>query len=456
MGDFLKIRVKKRNLFILLAFVLVLAGFFVVYDNYDSSDFLPSVSSADYSVDNGLSEDKIDIHINEGSYSFLDSVETQVYSYNEQFPGPLIIGKSGTTKEVTVYNDMDEPTTVHWHGLQLSNIDDGVPQVTQEPIMPGKSFKYEVELRNPGLYWYHSHVDAGKQIESGLQGVILVTNDSEIDEGNVLVLDDILVDNSYQFRDFDLGVMHGRYGNVLLVNGKINPEINLTNNRLRIVNTANARSFNIQFEGKEFTVIGQDIGFSNHYNKTILTINPGERYDILLPKDIEENIKLEYVTSQGYYDLAKLNYGGSYISLDEFGSFSAPFNLSEALNKEPDFNVYLKGFMGGHMGLIWSINGKYYPDNPEIFEVDEGDLVKFRITNTQGQPHPMHLHGQKFIVLSRNGVPETDIGWKDVVMVNGGETVDILFKAEDKGDWVFHCHILEHAEAGMLSIVRVN
>jgi FtsP/CotA-like multicopper oxidase with cupredoxin domain len=122
----------------------------------------------------------------------------------------------------------------------------------------------------------------------------------------------------------------------------------------------------------------------------------------------------------------------------------------------PTFNVTLSGFMVRGQGLRWAIDGKTYPENPEIFNVHQGQLVKMQITNMNGMAHPMHLHGQKFIVLSRDGVLEKHFGWKDTVLVRGGETVDIVFRAEDKGDWVFHCHILEHARAGMLSIVRVN
>ena len=127
----------------------------------------------------------------------------------------------------------------------------------------------------------------------------------------------------------------------------------------------------------------------------------------------------------------------------------------ELLTREPDFSADLIGFMQPGKGLIWSINNKYSPDTTEIFEAKEGDIVKMRITNTQGQAHPMHLHGQKFIILSKNGVNKDSYAWKDTVMLGNRETVDIAFVAQEKGEWIFHCHILEHAEAGMLSVLKV-
>ena len=276
-----------------------------------------------------------------------------------------------------------------------------------------------------------------------------------MDEGNILVLDDVLLGSDYQLRSFDLGVMHGRFGNVFLVNGKTNPSISLENNRLRIVNTANARSFNIMFNGKPFTVIGMDIGTSEPFETTLLQIHPGERYDILLPDASSREVQMMHYTSRGQVPLATLAHNGEIVDEEKVGTFVMPFNVSEMVAKDPDYYAQLEGYRGGEYGLIWSINRKYHPDTTEVFKIQEGDIVKFRLKNIQGQPHPMHLHGQKFIVLSKNGVVEEHFGWKDTVMVSSNEEVDIVFVAEEKGSWVFHCHILEHAKAGMLSVVEV-
>ncbi len=415
-----------------------------------------TVRAADYSSHSAQNTPRdFELTISKERYEFIEGKKTTVFSYNQQIPGPLIKGAVGTTQNVIVHNNLDEPTTVHWHGLQLANVEDGVPEVTQEPILPGESFTYELELRNPGLYWYHSHVDAHKQVESGLQGVLLIEENTQIPPGNILVLDDALLGNDFEFRSFNLGVMHGRFGNILLVNGKEKPTIQLENNRLRIVNTANARSFNLQFGGEQFTVVGMDIGPSEHYMTNLLTISPGERYDILLPETTQESITLTHHTSRGSTQIATLITSDEKIDTNGLETFEQTLDMEPLLQKEPDYQADLIGVMAGHMNLRWTINNKAFPENPETFTIQEGKIVKFRIKNTQGQPHPMHLHGQKFIILSRNGIPEKARGWKDTVMINSREEVDIAFIAEDVGRWVFHCHILEHAEAGMLSIVEV-
>lgn len=456
------ITIRKRDLKFLIIgiFLILLIGYFVDYIPKNSS--YESVSKEYIELEKLKAKKSYSLSIDEGIYSFVAGSDTDVYSYNNQIPGPLIVGNVGDIIEVNVKNNLDEPTTVHWHGLQINNIMDGVPQVTQDPIMPGESFSYEVELRNSGLYWYHSHVDAHKQVESGLQGVILVRDENEIEVNDeaILVLDDVLLDGSNQFRDFNLGRMHGRFGNLMLVNGKVNPKIDLEGGlvRLRLVNTANARSFNLNFDNEPIKVIGEDIGRVEPYDVSYLTIHPGERYDILLDIDSSRDLVLSHFNSRSASSIAVLSFDelDNVIDFEDNYNFEIPFLVEDAFNREPDLNMDLKGVVNDYRELIWSINGNYFPDTTEVFDVNEGDIVKIRLRNTQGQPHPMHLHGQKFIVLSRNGKSQENFGWKDTVMVGSKEEVDIVFIAEERGEWVFHCHILEHAEAGMLSILRVN
>ncbi len=457
------ISISRNGLRNLIIVVILLVGL-VIYGTSLKTDYNSyQIDTSEYVKLNKIEvKDKYEFIIDESKYQFIEGKETDVLSYNNQIPGPLITGKVGETIEVNVRNNLDEPTTVHWHGLQIKNIMDGVPQVTQNPINPGDSFNYQIELRNPGLYWYHSHVDAHKQVESGLQGGILVrdVNEPEFNDEAILILDDILLGNDNQLRNFDLGRMHGRFGNILLVNGKINPTIELNGGkvRLRIVNTANARSFNLNFENEQATVIGEDIGRVEPYEVSILTIHPGERYDLMMDIEHAKEISMRHLSSRGSSSLATFDFREPNkvkdINIDY--NFEVPFLIEEMRKKEPDINMDLRGFVNEKRELIWSINEKYFPDTTEVFSVQEGETIKIRIRNTQGQPHPMHLHGQKFIVLSRNGILQDHFGWKDTVMVNGNEFVDLVFIAEEKGDWVFHCHILEHAEAGMLSILGVE
>jgi FtsP/CotA-like multicopper oxidase with cupredoxin domain len=403
----------------------------------------------------------IELTIAEYEYAFIEDKPTTIYAFNGQIPGPVIEGDVGETLKILVTNTLDTPTSIHWHGLLLENKNDGVPYITQDPIMPQESRLYTIPLHDAGLFWYHSHFESAEQVEKGLHGAFLVHENDSIGADNelVLVLDDVLLDAEGQFRDFNLGRMHGRFGNILLLNGKRGGHMDMQGayNRLRIVNTANARSFNLYFGKKTVTVIGEGIGRVSPYDAKALKVHPGERYDVIIHSDDDEQVSISHLRGRDDISIAVLN-----ISVPDYER--TPINLSYELampfdetiyDREPDFVAFLQGIAKPVTGLAWTINGKTYPDNPEQFVVKEGAIVKIRVTNTQGQSHPMHLHGQKFMVLSRNGEDEKKIAWRDTVMLGPRETIDIAFQAQNKGTWIFHCHILEHAEAGMLSLIEV-
>ncbi len=166
------------------------------------------------------------IEISNKTHEFVNGIPTNVYSYNNQIPGPLITGNVGETITVEVINNMDEPTTVHWHGLQVDNDQDGVPDITQKEILPKKSMLYTLDLKNPGTYWYHSHFKGHEQVESGLSGPLVVYDEGEEEFNDELILmfDDVLLDGSYQFREFDLGRMHGRFGAAFCRGTRVYPD----------------------------------------------------------------------------------------------------------------------------------------------------------------------------------------------------------------------------------------
>ncbi len=405
------------------------------------------------------------LNVTETGYEYLSGKETPVYSFNNLIPGPVIRAKVGDTLEIKVNNRLDEPTTVHWHGMQLPNEMDGVPDVTQEPIEPGESQVYRYRVRNPGTYWYHSHFNSDEQIEKGLQGPLVVDYEKEpydYEQDQILVLDDIALNEDGSYRSFDTGVMHGRFGNIPIVNGEIDPGIETVEGKtkLRLINTANARTFNLGIENHKFKVTASDIGLLEEpYTTKELQISPGQRKEVIVDfSDTEGNVSL-YDIGRRKKRLATFQTGEASADAPEpeKGKVSiADWELNNShYDKEPDHTVNLTP-VSGENGLRWGINGKTYPDNPETFEVEKEEFHKFKIVNRNMQLHPMHLHGQKFKVLSRNGQKVENPSWKDTVRVEGHETVEIGFKAEGEGEWAFHCHILEHAEAGMLSTLKVK
>jgi FtsP/CotA-like multicopper oxidase with cupredoxin domain len=429
--------------------ILLAIGLFVVL-------FLVSCSSisSSKSVDYELTATK-------QTKEYISGLPTVTYEFNDQTPGPILYATVGEEFSVRAKNFLEEPITIHWHGMQLPNEMDGVPSVTQPPIKPGDSFDYRFTPQNPGVYWYHSHVDAHKQVEMGLQGAMIVKEQDEkiySDSETVLVLDDVAINDRGEYASFDLNYMHGRFGSTLLVNGMQQPTIEVSGNthRFRIVNTANARSFNMNFGGNSITSIGEDIGYVKPYEASYLTIHPGERYDVLVSTNT--SFSLSHLTSRGSQPLSFIDVQEPLqnVAIQEYIPLPDTKLPDEVWTMEPTMIFDLEGVRDPTYGLVWNINGANSLTNPQTFPVKEGELIKLRLINTQGQGHPMHLHGQKFKIISRNGVIQTTGGWKDTVMMGNREVVDIAFIAEEEGEWVFHCHILEHAKAGMLTSLTVE
>ncbi|MBI2661219.1 multicopper oxidase domain-containing protein, partial [Candidatus Woesearchaeota archaeon] len=195
----------------------------------------------------------------------------RMYSYNGDIPGPLIKVKQGSTIYINFTNRIDMETTVHWHGIRLDNKFDGVPHETQEPVMPGESFLYQLKFPDEGIYWYHPHAREDKQQELGLYGNIIVEPSSKGYYNNVskevfLFLDDIKLaknDADAFGKDFTRFALMGRFGNVMLINGKEEYNLDAAKGdavRFYITDSANARPFNFSISGHRLKMIGSDSG----------------------------------------------------------------------------------------------------------------------------------------------------------------------------------------------------
>jgi len=212
------------------------------------------------------------------------------YGYNKQIPGPTIKVNQGDIITVDFTNNLDLETTVHWHGLRLENSNDGVPNLTQDPIKPGDSFIYELYFPDPGLYWYHPHVRTDYQQDLGLYGAIYVQPKEEdyfnkVNREEVVFIDDIYIDGddvyNYLVDKENLALM-GRFGNVMLTNGKEKYELKVNKNevvRFFFVSPANTRTFKISIPNARMKLIGSDGGayVEEEFVEGII-ISPSERY----------------------------------------------------------------------------------------------------------------------------------------------------------------------------------
>ncbi len=418
--------------------------------------------------------------------------KTGVWAVNEQVPGPLLRCRQGETLRVVVENGLVQPTTMHWHGLRIANAMDGVPLLTQPPIMPGQSFTYEFTPPDAGTYWYHPHVNTAEQVGRGLYGVLIVDEPEppEVDRDVVWVLDDWRLDNAAQIvddfdnqRDFSRA---GRLGNTVTVNSRIADDFRVRSNervRLRLVNAANARIFTLQFRDLDPWVVaydGQPVAPMRPYGG-VVKIGPAQRVDLIIDMTGAPGTRSQVIDTfspQAPYRLRDIVYGDQPQRLTPL---AAPARLAPNPIAKPDpdaakeFEVLLDGGDLGDlaraelrgqiagmaqlvmMGKMWAINGVvgYRMDMPPQFTFRRGESVVLRFRNHSAWPHPMHLHGHHFEVLSHSGEPHQAGLLMDTVLLGPGDQAKVAFVADNPGDWMFHCHILSHAEAGMSAVVRV-
>ena len=415
---------------------------------------------------------------------------TPVWAYNGSIPGTEIRVRQGDRVRVLAQNDLDQETTVHWHGIRTPNAMDGVPYLTQVPIPSGGDFLYEFDALDAGTFWYHPHVQSSEQVGRGLYGPLIVEEHDPIrvDRELTWMLDDWrLTDEGRISEGFGSphdAIHNGRLGNTATINGTSPGSISVIPGervRLRLINAANARIFGLDF-GKLAPVIiamdGQPVA-PHAPDDGIIVIGPAMRVDVVL--DITgrpaTRTKVRDVFYEGLeYDLVDLVHAHERrrTSVPDWPMDLAPNPLAEpelasAARHALVFNGGMMGqmMMGDGMrdmmaqmkqGAMWFLNGKAASghDTAPLVTLPIGTSHVFEMDNRTAWHHPIHFHGHSFRVLSRNGTPTRHREWQDTVLIAPEERVEIAFVADNAGDWMFHCHILEHQATGMTGVVRVG
>ena len=387
-------------------------------------------------------------------------------------PGPLLRAKAGDQVIVHFRNELPaDETTIHWHGLRLPPQSDGTPS-TQAPVLPGAAFEYRFTAQDASSFWYHPHVRAYDQIERGLYAPMVVTGGPtpEVAADRVIVLDDVKLDADGSLNEdtTELDRMMGRQGNVLLVNGQRAPlalrAAAGSRERWRFVNAANGRYFNLRIPGARFLVIGSDGGLlAQPYSAATLLVTPGERYDVLVTFDGSPGSAavLEAVHYDRGHDLP--DPGPQLLLRIAYGAAGATTPLPDTWGEAPRLPItdstIVRPFVLGEyeqpgLPVLFTINGEQWPDSKPV-HVMRGDVEIWEVRNDAPMDHPFHLHGMFFQVLSQGGAPPAFDGWKDTVNVPQRSTVRFAVQYDPPGMWMFHCHILEHAELGMMGDLMV-
>ncbi|MEX0930809.1 MAG: multicopper oxidase family protein [Candidatus Paceibacterota bacterium] len=439
--------------------------------SHKPADFVTEFQSA-YDVEakeNGTTKE-FTLVARESELEITENQSTKIWSYNGSVPGPELRIIKGDTLKVTFRNNLSQPTTIHWHGVRVPNAMDGVPGVTQDPILPGEEFVYEFTPKDAGTFWYHPHVRGSEQVERGLYGTLIVEDPDDpvyaVDQILVIddwrLLDDGTIDPRFNTRH---DLMHdGRWGSTITVNGKqgyamqVRPGERL---RLRLLNTSNGRIYKLGFGGLKANVIAVDgMKVGETFSAESFELAPGNRLDvdIVIPdSNTEKNFRITDTFTRKSVNLVNLSVKGNSVS---GATFAVPvadhMPVWETAIQAPITQEYaLNARRGGTYGIEWTINGKAYPETDPI-TLKAGEFNKLRFTNESARLHPMHLHGQFFKVVARNGKKVNEPYWRDTVLIHAKETVDIVLVPLDKGQWAMHCHILEHAEAGMMTVVNVQ
>jgi suppressor of ftsI len=450
-----------------------------------------------------------------------------MYGFNGQYPGPLIHVPQEATITVRFSNEIDLPSTIHWHGVRLDNRFDGVPELTQRPVPPGGSFVYRVRFPDAGIYWYHPHVREDIQQDMGLYGNMIVAPAaagyySPANREEVLMLDDIVIEGDSIVpygKDATNYTLMGRWGTVMLVNGE--PHYHLRVDRGEVVrfyltNVSNTRIFNISFGDATIKVVASDLGkFENEQMVQAVVIAPAERYivEVRFPGagtyPIQNRVQaLDHFLGEFYQEVddlgvveasaqaAKPDHGAAFETLRKNADVEADIaryraQFERPVDHELTLTVRAKNLPIPMVAFI-TIDTAYFrpiewndamPNMNWITTSDEvhwilrdpgtgrenmdvhwmfaqGDVVKIRLHNDDESFHPMshpiHLHGQRFLVVAQDGVPSTNLVWKDTVLVPVGSTVDLLVELSNPGDWMLHCHIAEHLGAGMMTRFTVT
>lgn len=399
------------------------------------------------------------------------------WTYNGGIPGPLIKTRVGDRLIVHFTNELDEPTTVHWHGVRVPIEMDGVPEISQPEVTKGQSFTYDFVVRDAGLYWYHPHVMSAAQVGFGLYGALLVEDPADgvgVDDQLTLVLSDIGFDKKGVLEPADsggsAGMVFGREGDYVLANGRHKPVIRArpgAPQRWRIVNAAKSRFFYLDLDGQPFAVIGVDGGLQEKAVSTdILLVTPGERVDVIVaPKGKAGTpLALRAMLYNRGYGSVEYRAVEDVLTIEftkETPIAAKPVTVSRAIppptvEGATPVDIVLSLPPMKDNKSEFQINGvPFWKAKPYVAKLGEKQL--WIVKNESDWDHPFHLHGFFFQVVDEQGNAVGPQAWKDTVNVPMKTTVRLLVHFDERpGQWMFHCHILDHADGGMMGTVMVG
>jgi len=422
------------------------------------------------------------------SKTLLAGRPTEFWTYNGLVPGPMIEVLEGDTVRIRVENRLTQETTVHWHGLPVPPNQDGSPM---DPIAPGASRIYEFTLPvgSAGTYWFHPHTHkhTAEQVFRGMAGLFVIRSRTDplsdsFAEKHLVISDLRLASDGSIPADTAMDWQNGREGNYVLVNGQYQPTLGINpgqSQRWRILNATNARYLRVALDQHTFTLVGTDGGLlaAPMPGLSEILLAPGQRVEVIVTAALAAGAaavlkSLPY--ERGAMGMGMMGGGSSTIPLltvQYFRSTTLPVAMPTELRPiaplgTPAAYKHLvlssgmgMGMMGGGGMMQFLIDGKSFDPTRVDLTSRVNQVEQWTVDNRSSMDHPFHLHGTQFQVVSRTRggatIPETTLAWRDVVNVAAFESVVFKVVQSQLGMRMYHCHILEHEDQGMMGVLDV-
>ena len=429
----------------------------------------------------GTSQQHYTLVAREAPISIVPGTTSPGMAFNGGYPAPIIRVKQNEPVRIDFINQLKEPSTVHWHGIRIDNRMDGVPHLTQQPVMPGEQFSYEFICPDAGTFWYHPHINSLQQLGRGLTGLLIVEEATPTkyqtdicvemrdwhiaDDGNFLPMS-----NPRQ------AARMGTLGNVKTINAKDKPVIEVPAGqltRLRLANIDNTRVYTVSLKNYPAQKIALD-GFALRETRVIddEALGAGMRMDLGLvaPTTVGEETIVYDKKGRLYFELFRLRtvpsdkpaFTGSIPALPAHTIAVPDINNAE----EKNFVFEWAGAVspadsdGNVKSEFWTINKRAWPGDshdhlPEPLAIlERGKTYIFNLHNATPHHHPIHMHGYGFTVLAsdKRAIKPYQA---DTILLQRNERARIAFVADNPGRWMYHCHVIEHMMTGLMGYITV-
>lgn len=430
-----------------------------------------------------------------GTLPCFGGIELPMWTFSDETWLAVVRMNLGERLEVEMENRLPRPgehTSIHWHGIRLPNNEDGVPFLVQPPVLPGENFRYSFVPPDAGTFFFHSHCNTAEQLGRGMAGVLIVDGDTTepyAADATIMLRDWLVDEDKRTFRPFftNKGAARGgTFGNVRSANGETETDLNLPASadcRIRLINGDPTRVMEISVAGAEAAVIAIDGIAVPPFPLTTWLLGPAMRLDLVVRTPAEGGAA-QILDQRPADPLALVRIVG--VGAAEATRSFDPKPLRAPRIPEPDIasaermsfvfgaagqygavvaaNDPFGGLTVGSLCLsldeFWTINNAAWPTGdraklpPPLARLAQDRSYVFELKNSSQLIHPIHIHGHTFKVL-RSDKRAPPVHHADTVLLLPDETIEVAFVADNPGRWMFHCHVIEHQETGMMGYVEV-